>query len=60
MPNGKHLVQVLSCGFMESVSILYPYSHLKLMVTAFAAGSGKSVIWCDNLNILYSQAYALG
>ena len=28
------------------------YSHLKLMIAVFAAGAGKSVIWCDNLSIL--------
>ena len=35
---------------MENVRISYPYSFLKLMVTAFVAGSGKSVIWWDNLS----------
>ena len=36
---------------MENVSISYPFSFLKLMVMAFVAGSGKSVIWYDNLSI---------
>jgi hypothetical protein len=51
MPNGNRLVQIPSYGFMENVSISYRYSFLKLINTASAAGSGKSVIWCDNLSI---------
>jgi hypothetical protein len=51
MRNGNLLVQVLSYGFMENVRILYPYPFLKLIVTSFLAGAGKSVIWCDNLSV---------
>jgi hypothetical protein len=53
MRNGNHLVQVPSYGLMENVSILYLYSFLGLMITATAAGAGKSVIWCDNLSIVH-------
>jgi hypothetical protein len=48
MRNGNRLVQVHFYGFMENVSVLYPCSFVKLMVISFAAGAGKSVIWCDN------------
>jgi hypothetical protein len=48
MPNGNLLVQVPSYGLMENVSISYPYSFLELMISAIAAGAGKSVIWCDS------------
>jgi hypothetical protein len=37
---------------MENVSISYPYSFVKLMITASAAGAGKSVIWCDSISIV--------
>jgi hypothetical protein len=52
MRNGNRLVQVHSYGFMENVSVSYPYSHLKLMVIASEAGAGKSVIWCDYISIV--------
>jgi hypothetical protein len=51
MRNGNLLVQVLSCGLMENVSILHPCSLPELTITASAAGAGKSVIWYDNLQI---------
>jgi hypothetical protein len=51
MRNGNLLVQVLSYGSMENVSNLNPHFSPELMVTASAAGAGKSVIWCDNLSI---------
>lgn len=51
MRNGNRLVQVPSYGLMESVSISYSYSLLKLIITASAAGAGKSVIWCVILSI---------
>jgi hypothetical protein len=51
MQNGNLLVQALFYGSMENVSILYPYSFLKLMVIASPAGAGKSVIWYDNITI---------
>jgi hypothetical protein len=40
---------------MENVGISYPYSFLgflKLTITAFEAGAGKSVIWWENLSIV--------
>jgi hypothetical protein len=46
--NGNLPVQVPSYGLTENVSISHRYFFLKLMVTASAAGAGKSVIWCDN------------
>jgi hypothetical protein len=49
MLNGNRPVQVPSYGLMENVSISCLYSLLKLIIGAFAAGAGKSVIWCDNL-----------
>jgi hypothetical protein len=49
MLNGNLPAQVLSYGLMENVSISRLYSFLKLIISAFAAGAGKSVIWCDNL-----------
>ena len=52
MRNGNLLVQVRCYGFMGNVSIFKRYSFLKLMITAFEAGAGKSVIWCDNFSIL--------
>jgi hypothetical protein len=48
--SGNILVQVRYYGSMENVSILYLYSFLKLMMTASAAGAGKSVIWYDSLS----------
>jgi hypothetical protein len=51
--SGNLLVQVRFYGFTENVSILCLYFFLKLMITASTAGSGKSVIWCDNLSIVY-------
>ena len=47
-PNGNILAQVPSYGLTENVSILEPYSFLKLIITVSTAGAGKSVIWCDN------------
>ena len=45
MQNGNLLVQALSYGSMENVSILQLYSFLKLMIIASPAGAGKSIIW---------------
>ena len=52
MRNGNILAQVRSCGLMESVSILSPCFFPKLMITFSIAGAGKSVIWCDNLQLV--------
>jgi hypothetical protein len=52
MPNGSLLVPVHSYGFMENVSILHRRFPLKLMLTSFTAGAGKSVIWYDVLPIV--------
>ena len=40
MRNGNILVQVLSYGFMENVSISHPYFLLELMIT-LCSGRGK-------------------
>ena len=37
---------------MENVSFSYVYSFAKLIGTAFSAGAGKSVIWCDYILIV--------
>jgi hypothetical protein len=52
MRSGKFLVRIPYYGFTESVSISYLYSFLKLMMTAFVASAGKSVIWYDSLSIV--------
>ena len=52
MRSGNLLVRVRYCGFMENVSTSYLYPFLKLMMTASAAGAGKSVIWYDGLSIV--------
>jgi hypothetical protein len=52
MRNGNLLVRVPSCGLMENVSYSHPCSLLQLRITASSAGAGKSVIWCDNLDIV--------
>ncbi len=52
MRSGNLLVRVRYYGFMENVSISYLYPFLKLMVTASAAGAGKSVIWYVSLSIV--------
>jgi hypothetical protein len=51
MRSGSLLVQVLFYGLMENVSKFHPCFLLELMITASAAGAGKSVIWCDNISI---------
>ena len=51
MQNGNLLVEAPYYGFMENVSILYPFSPLKLMISASSAGSGKSIIWYNNFSI---------
>ena len=51
MLNGNRPARVLSYGLMENVSISRLYSLLKLIISASAAGAGKSVIWCDNLSV---------
>ena len=51
MLNGNRPAQVPSYGLMENVSISRLYSLLKLIISASAAGAGKSVIWCDNLSV---------
>ena len=51
MRSGELLDQVLSYGLMENVIILHSYFSLELMFSAFSAGAGKSVIWCDNFSI---------
>ena len=50
--SGKILAQVPSYGFAENVGIMRPYLFPKLTIIASAAGSGKSVIWYDNLSIV--------
>ena len=61
MPNGNLLAQVPSYGLMGNVSISYPYSFLKLIISVITAGAGKSVIWCDKYpNSSYSRAYVAG
>ena len=64
MRNGNLPVCVHFYGFMENVGISYPYflrGFLKLMITAFEAGAGKSVIWCENISIFRfeSSRYSL-
>ena len=49
--NGNLLVQVPSYGLMENVTISHSYFSLELTISAFSAGAGKSVIWCDDLSI---------
>jgi NACHT domain len=48
--SGNLLVQP-SYGSMENVIIFHSYLSLELTISAFAAGAGKSVIWCDNFLI---------
>jgi hypothetical protein len=59
MRNGNLLVQVPSYGLMENVRIPLRYSILKLIITASAAGAGKSVIWCDNFSIIFIRKLML-
>jgi len=55
-PNGRNLDEVLSCGSMENVSYSLALSLLQiLMVIAFVAGAGKSVIWYVKPAIFSSQ-----
>ena len=49
--NGKLQVQAPSCGLMENVSILHQF-YFSVIITASAAGAGKSVIWYDNPSIV--------
>src|ERR1700761_2699448 len=50
--SGNRLVKALSYGSAENVSILWLYSFLKLMITVFPAGAGKSVIWYDKFSTI--------
>ncbi len=60
MRNGSLLVLVHSHGFMENVSISYHRFPPKLLLTSFAAGAGKSVIWYDVFLIVrVHKAYAV-
>ena len=52
MLNGSLLVLVHSYGYMENVSILHLHFPLKLTLTSFTAGAGKSVIWYNGLPII--------
>jgi hypothetical protein len=52
-PNGSLLVLVHSYGFTGNVSISHRRFPLKLMLTSFTAGAGKSVIWYDILPIIH-------
>jgi hypothetical protein len=52
MWNESLLVLIHSYGFMENVSISHRHFPHKLMLTSFAAGAGKSVIWYDVLSIV--------
>jgi hypothetical protein len=52
MQNGNLLIQLRSYGLRENVSLSSSYAYLKLVIMAFIAGAGKSVIWCDDLLLI--------
>jgi hypothetical protein len=59
MRSGNVLVRAPFYGLMENVSTSHPFFSQELIITASAAGAGKSVIWCENISISsYSRAYA--
>src|SRR5260221_9724288 len=47
--SGNTLAQVHSCGYMGSVSICAAIISPQLMIFAFAAGAGKSILWYVNI-----------
>src|SRR5260221_6135671 len=47
--SGNTLAQVHSCGYMGSVSICAAIISPQLMIFAFSAGAGKSILWYVNL-----------
>jgi hypothetical protein len=55
MQSGNTLFQVRYYGFMENVSVSYLYSFLELMMTASAAGAGKSIIWYDRISVRFRR-----
>ena len=58
MRNGSHLVVVPSYGFMENVSVSY-WCLFAELIPCSTAGAGKSVIWYDDLFIVFVRELIL-
>jgi hypothetical protein len=47
--SGRILAQVPSCGYMGNVSACAVIISPRLIIFAFSAGAGKSILWYNNL-----------